>query len=91
MKQILIVLLFCFVLAGCGSPVSKSNYERIENGMSISQVQGILGKGSEQASSDASFGGLSLNAKQMIWQEGNRIITVTFMNDKVQGKAQMGF
>ena len=59
--------------------------------MTISQVQGILGKGSEQASSDASFGGMSMSAKQMTWQDGNRIITVTFMNEKVQGKAQLGF
>ena len=91
MNRILITCLFCFLLSGCGSPISKSNYERIETGMSISQVEGILGKGSEQASSDASFGGLSMSAKQMTWQEGNRIITVTFMNDKVQGKAQLGF
>lgn len=90
MKQVLLVVMFCFVLAGCGSPISKSNYELIENGMSISQVQGILGKGSEQASSDASFGGTAMSAKQMIWQDGNQIITVTFMNEKVQGKAQIG-
>jgi hypothetical protein len=90
MHRVLITCLFCLFLSGCGSPISKSNYDRIETGMSISEVQGILGKGSEQASSDASFGGISMNAKQMTWQDGNRIITVTFMNDKVQGKAQMG-
>lgn len=90
MKQILIVFLFCFALSGRGSPISKSNYEHIDNGMTISQVQGILGKGFEQASSDASFGGMSMSDKQMIWQDGNQIITVTFMNEKVQGKAQMG-
>jgi hypothetical protein len=59
--------------------------------MTLSQVEAILGKGTEQGSSDASFGGLSMSAKQMIWQEGNQIITISFMNNKVQGKAQMGF
>ena len=90
MKRIVTILL-CFFLAGCGSPVNKSNYDSIENGMTVSEVQGILGKGSEQSSSDASFAGMSMSAKQMVWQEGNQIITVTFMKDKVQGKAQMGF
>ena len=63
MKHILIVVLFCFVLVGCGSPISKSNYDRIENGMTISQVQGTLGTGSEQAGSDASCGGISMRDK----------------------------
>ncbi len=90
MKRIVTIILSCLFLAGCGSPINKSNYERIENGMTISQVEGILGKGSEQASSDASFAGMSMSAKQMVWQEGNQIITITFMNDKVQGKAQVG-
>ena len=90
MKRIVTVVLFCFLLAGCGSPINKSNYERIENGMTVSQVEGILGRGTEQSSSDASFAGMSMSAKQIVWQEGNQIITITFMNDKVQAKAQLG-
>lgn len=90
MKQLIILFLFCVMLSGCGNPISKNNYDRVKNGMTLSQVEAILGKGTEQGSSDASFGGLSMSAKQMIWQEGNQIITISFMNDKVQGKAQLG-
>jgi hypothetical protein len=81
------------VILGCGgmNPVNKTSYEKIKNGMSLSEVESILGKGKEQASSGGSFGGISMEAKGMVWQDGNKIITVMFMNDAVQSKAQMGF
>jgi len=81
------------VALGCGgmNRVNQANYQKIEDGMSLSQVESILGKGKEQASSGGSFGGITMQAKGMVWQDGNKVITVMFMNDAVQSKAQMGF
>lgn len=81
------------VAMGCGGAnrVNQANFQKIENGMSLSQVEAILGKGKEQASSGGSFGGISVEGKGMVWQDGNKVITVMFMNDAVQSKAQMGF
>ncbi len=85
-------LAIILTVAGCGgSAVTQSNYDKIQTGMSLSEVEAILGKGKEQASSGGSFGGITMNAKGMVWQDGNKIITVMFMNDEVQSKAQMGF
>ncbi|HBJ38639.1 MAG TPA: hypothetical protein DDZ51_28595 [Planctomycetaceae bacterium] len=86
---ICLALLF-FGLIGCGPAINKSNYERIESDMTLSEVQAILGKGTEQGSSDAKFGGLSMSAKIMVWQADNQIITISFLNDKVNAKAQVG-
>lgn len=93
MKQYLCVLMLLFTLAlstGCGNPVTKDNYERIETGMTLDEVESILGSGTVQASSDASFGGISMNVKNMVWQDGDRIITVVFSHDKVKAKSQIG-
>ena len=84
------------VLTGCGSKVSKDNFDKVKDGMTLSEVEGLLGKGKEQSSASvpgASAGGVTIpgaSAKGMVWQDGNKMISVTFVNDKVMGKAQTG-
>ena len=89
--SVIILLVGCAAVIGCGgNPVTQSNYEKIKNGMKQSEVEAILGKGKEQASSGGNFGGISMDGKSMVWQNGNEIITVMFMNGEVMSKAQMG-
>lgn len=78
------------VLPGCGSKVSKSNYDKIKNGMTQAEVESILGEGKEQASSAVSVPGMSASAKGIVWEDGGKIISVSFMNGKVVGKSQAG-
>ena len=75
------------MLAGCGgSKVSKSNYDKISNDMTLAEVEKILGKGKQQTG-----GGIGpLSAKVVQWADGDKTITVTFMNDKVTMKTQTG-
>jgi hypothetical protein len=40
--------------------------------------------------SDASFGGMSINVKNMVWQDEDKIISITFSHDKVKAKSQIG-
>ena len=92
----ILALLVCLTLVGCGSKVTMTNYERIEDGMSLAEVEGILGKGTEQSSSNVpgvSAGGISIpgaSSKAMVWKNGNNVISVMFLNDKVMSKTQMG-
>ncbi len=79
------------LVIGCGgNPITKDNYAEIETGMTLDEVQAILGSGTEQASSDASFGGMSINVKNMVWQDEDKIISITFSHDKVKAKSQIG-
>jgi len=103
--QVLVWSCFWLLAAiGCGSAVTKDNYEQIKPGMTQSQVETILGTGEEQASSSisvpgqsismpgggsVSVSGVSSSAKVMVWQDGSRIISVTFSDGKVVSKAQM--
>jgi len=64
-------------------------YKKIETGMSYEQVKGILGEGTEQASSEDKS--IDLVIKAYSWQnkDGSNI-SITFENDKVSNKAQAG-
>ncbi|MDZ4849991.1 MAG: outer membrane protein assembly factor BamE [Pirellulaceae bacterium] len=67
MKQFLTLAFLIVSIIGCsGKPITKDNYSKVKTGMTLAQVESILGKGTEQASSDASFGGISIDFKSMI-------------------------
>lgn len=77
MKMIkwMIPLFICAVLfLGC-SKVTRENYDKIEMGMSYEEVIGIIGA---PDSCDASLG-----AKQCIWGNDAKNITIGFMGEKV--------
>lgn len=83
---------FTFFLISCSNNLSIDNYNRIYNGMSISEVESILGKGKSQASSSFDLGefGGKMTTEVMTWQSGMKVISITFSNGKVEGKAQTG-
>jgi hypothetical protein len=78
--------LACTGIAGCGSKVSKGNYDKIDNGMTQQQVEDILGPGTATQSLDVA----GLGAKNLQWKDGDKTINVTFMNGKVTLKQQAG-
>ena len=84
----LMVLLLAF-LAGCGK-VTQANYDKIETDMTLAEVEGILGKGTEKAGVAGAIGDLAGAGKVMTWGDETKSITVTFANDKVVTKAQKG-
>lgn len=105
MLSISLLLFGGLFLVGCGSAVSKSNYDKIESGMAIKEVESILGKGEEQASSsinipgqsisipgggNISTSGMSTSAKSMVWKDGSKVISIMFSDGKVMGKSQLG-
>ena len=58
------------------------NFNKISDGMTISQVEAILGKGEAQAS--------SADTQIINWQNSTKVISITFSNGKVMSKAQNG-
>jgi hypothetical protein len=46
----------CLLLSGCGSKVTESNYDKIRNGMTLREVEDILGKGEERSGGDDKVG-----------------------------------
>jgi len=90
---ILTVLLFsATILTSCSGKINKDNYGKISDGMSISQVESILGEGESNASSSVDLGeyGGNISSEVMTWQSGMKVISITFSNGKVMAKAQSG-
>ena len=87
-----ILLLFTLFLTSCSGKINKENYDKISNGMSVSQVEKILGKGESQASSNVDLGeyGGNISSEVITWQNGTNVISITFSNGQVLAKAQSG-
>lgn len=88
----LLSISFIFLLVSCSGKINKDNYNKVSTGMSISQVEKILGKGDSQASSSVDLGtyGGNISSEVMTWQSGLKVISITFSNGKVMAKAQSG-
>ena len=71
-SQLAALLVACLLLAGCGSKLTADRFDK--TGMTLSQVQRILGKptGVVRATDNAKFLG---------WESGNRIITIIMDKD----------
>jgi hypothetical protein len=62
--------------------VSRANYDRIQDGMTLGEVEAILGRGKEDTRSG--------NLRVLHWQGGVinlRAISITFEDDRVVSKA----
>lgn len=100
------LVLLSALLVGCGGKINQTNYEAVKNGMTLQEVEEVLGKGEEQASSSVevpgqtvdipgaastSIPGISSSAQVVMWQAGTNMITITFSDGKVAAKAKSGF
>lgn len=83
------VMIAAFFFTGC-SKVSRENYDKIKTGMTLAEVEAVLGKGTEASGSSASIGDLTGSAKVITWTRDGTSITVTLVNDKVMTKSEEG-
>lgn len=96
---ILIAALTLLPLAGCEDRITQESYDKIKVGMSIDEVNTIMGgKGDLESagmSGEISAGGImtTQSAPPNIykWQQGTKIITVTCKDGKVIATGKDGF
>lgn len=85
-------------LAGCEKKVTEENFDKIQVGMSLAEVQIFMGDGRLEEASGTSLGigGLpepssdDLDNRTYAWEEGYKIITVRIVDDKVTSKRKHG-
>jgi hypothetical protein len=98
-----VLLALCLALTGCGkSKITQENYDKITNGMTLKEVEAILGEGTSQGGDGANVaaqfgvdvtGGVQSSAPSTVdyvWEKGKKSITVTFKGGKVVGKRKDG-
>jgi hypothetical protein len=83
LRAVALSIVICMSLVSCGgSKISQENFEKIKTGMSLAQVQAILGEPTEASSMDlAVFSGTASK-----WRQGDVTITIQFVNGKVVAK-----
>ena len=82
MRLLLLTTAAALLIAACGSKVSLENFERIQTGMTQKEVVANLAATTE--TSAISIAGVSGGMAN--WQDGATVISVQFVNDKVQAK-----
>ena len=90
-RQVMTGLVLSAVLAamltGCsGLGVTMEDFGKVENGMTLAQVEGILGKGKLQTGGAVAFGNFGTSAMVYTWESDQLSMSVVFVNDKVAAK-----
>lgn len=85
------------ILSGCGPKLDQASYDKIQNGMTLREVERILGgRGEDETAAGMSIGssGLTDNRKAaqnvFRWKKGTANIVVIFRDDKVISKTSEG-
>ena len=83
LRAVALGMVICMSLVSCiGSQISQENFEKIQTGMALAQVQAILGAPTESSSVDvAVFSGTVSK-----WKAADVTITIQFVNGKVVAK-----
>jgi hypothetical protein len=86
--------LSAFVIGcGDGDKLSKENYDRVTtgaSGMTVEQVEGLLGKGKVEQSAAVNTAEVNASMQTRVWEQGGRKVTVEFVNGKAAVKTQKG-
>ena len=89
------------LLSGCGpSKVTKENFDKIKNDMTLKQVEDILGEGTQTAGGGENVAGQfgidvggssGPSSTEYTWEKSPKVIKVTFKKGKVASKTSTGF
>ena len=99
MKKCLTLAASVLLLVAC-SKVSEENYDKVTTGMTLSQVERILGKGDQDTTGGVSIssggvmgGSSSANSRRQTytWKDGQKQVVIEFMDDKVLNKRKINF
>lgn len=84
LKTIFPLIAAAALLAGCGSKVSQSNFDKVKEGMTKSEVVAILGEPKE---TEVVGHTNNVDIKGSVWEESGYKITAVFSSDdKLQSK-----
>jgi hypothetical protein len=95
------LLVVCLAVPACGkSKITRANYDQIKDGMTLQQVEALLGPGTKEEGDGsgvaAQFGvdvpqaERSRAVETYVWERGGKSITVYIVNGKVTNKKASG-
>lgn len=98
--RLVIVLLMCLLIPACKSKVTKDNFDKVKEGMSLEDVEKLLGKGNKETGDGSNVAGQFGVAMPSVpvmgggdvytWESGDKTIRITFRQNKVIHKTASG-
>jgi hypothetical protein len=73
--------------------MNLANYDKVEigvSGLKVEKGKEILGELTEQNSGSVGLGGVGITGWTMTWKDGDKSITIIFLNDQAMTKTQNG-
>jgi hypothetical protein len=99
--RVVLILLVCLLLPSCQSKVNKANFDKVKEGMSLEEVEKILGKGSKETGDGSNVAGqfgvaipsvpTSGGGDVYTWESTSNTIRLTFRDGKLVHKQATGF
>lgn len=99
--RIMLILLVCLLVPACKSKVNKANYDKVKVGMTLEEVEKILGKGEKETGDGSNVAGqfgvaidtppTSGGGDVYSWESGDNTIRLTFRGGKLVHKQATGF
>ena len=101
--RFVLILLFCLLLPACKGKINKANYDKIKEGMTLPEVEKILGKGNKETGDGSNVAGqfgVAISAAPTsgggdvyTWESGDSSSTIrlTFRDGKLVAKNATGF
>jgi len=96
-----LILLICLLLPACQSKVNKANYDKVKEGMTLEEVEKILGKGSKETGDGSNVAGqfgvaipsapTAGGGDVYTWESNTNTIRLTFRDGKLVHKQATGF
>lgn len=93
------LLALALSFSGCESKLTQENYAKVVDGLTVSEVESILGDGEEQDSGGYGIGSSGMidhsssrksSQRVFVWDDGTLQIIITFTDGKVTSKRQTG-
>lgn len=84
-------LLLALVLAACSNHLTTENFDQLKAGMTLDEVQALLGSGEQVEGGSASMERAGVTGGKYRWYEGDREVTVTFFEGKLRSRTKHGF
>jgi hypothetical protein len=95
------ILLACLLLPACQSKVTKANFDKVKEGMTLEEVEKVLGKGSKETGDGSNVAGqfgvaipsapTSGGGDVYTWENSSSTIRLTFRDGKLVHKHATGF
>lgn len=91
LRALAMVMLLIVVACG-GDSISEASFDEVKTGMTLQEVKDILGEPSKtEGAVGVEVMGKKLSGGVYSWNDGAKVIKITFADDKVTLKSKNGF